>query len=67
MQRWSEYYKKHFELQDGMDSDSGEEWTMCAQTTETYVKPPNDVDIEMAIRKLKNRKATIWSNCSWID
>jgi len=32
---------------------------MCAQTTETYVKPPNDVDIEMAIRKLKNRKATI--------
>ena len=41
MQRWSEYYKKHFELQDGMDSDSGEQWIMCTQTVETYVKPPN--------------------------
>jgi hypothetical protein len=27
------------------------------QTAEPYVEPPNDVDIEMAIRKLQNRKA----------
>jgi len=32
---------------------------MCAQTAETYVKPPNDVDMEMAISKLKNGKATV--------
>jgi hypothetical protein len=31
---------------------------MCTQTVETYVKPPNDVDIEMAISKLKNVKTT---------
>jgi hypothetical protein len=31
---------------------------MCAQTTETYVKP-NDVDMEKAISKLKNEKATV--------
>jgi hypothetical protein len=30
LQRWSEYYEKHFELKDGKDRDSGEEWTMCA-------------------------------------
>jgi hypothetical protein len=24
LQLWSEYYEKHFELQDGTDSDSGE-------------------------------------------
>jgi hypothetical protein len=28
LQRWSEYCEKHFELQDGTDSGSGEEWTM---------------------------------------
>ena len=38
--------------------DSGEEWTMCVQTTEPYVEPPNDVDKEMAMSKLKNGKAT---------
>jgi hypothetical protein len=56
----SEYYVKHFELQDGTDSDNGEVWTMCVQTAESYVEPPNDddADIEMAIRKLQNRKAT---------
>jgi len=31
---------------------------MCVQTAEPYVEPPNDVDTEMATRKLKNRKAT---------
>jgi hypothetical protein len=25
LQRWSKYYEKHFELQDGTDCDSGEE------------------------------------------
>lgn len=54
----SEYCLKHFELQDGTDSDSGEVWTMCVQTAESYVEPPNDADIEMVIRKLQNRKAT---------
>jgi hypothetical protein len=39
----------HFELQAGTDNDSGEEWTMCVQTAEPYVGPPNDVDKEMAI------------------
>jgi len=28
--------------------ESGEEWTVCIQTTEPYVEPPNDVDKEMA-------------------
>ena len=46
------------ELQDGTDNDSGEQRTMCVQTAETYGEPPSDVDIEMAISKLKNRKAT---------
>ena len=27
LQTLSEYYEKHYELQDGMDNDSGEEWT----------------------------------------
>jgi hypothetical protein len=46
------------ELQDGTDNGSGEECTMCVKSAETYGEPPNDVDIEMAISKLKNRKAT---------
>jgi hypothetical protein len=25
LRRWSEYYEKHFKLQDGMDSGNGEE------------------------------------------
>ena len=41
-----------------MDSDSGEELTMCVQTAEPYGEPPNDVDVEMAISKLKNGKAS---------
>jgi hypothetical protein len=45
LQRWSEYYDKHFELQDGAGSGSGEEWTLCVQTAEPYVGPPNDVDM----------------------
>jgi hypothetical protein len=31
---------------------------MCVQTAEPYVEPPNDVDIEMAVSKLRNGKAT---------
>jgi len=46
------------ELQDGTDNDSGEDCTMCIKTAETYDEPPSNVDIEMAISKLKNRKAT---------
>jgi hypothetical protein len=42
-QRCLEYYEKHFELQDGTDSVSGEEGTMCVQTKELYFEPPNDV------------------------
>jgi len=57
-QRWPEYYERHFELQDGTDIDSAEEWTMCIQAAEPYVEPPNDVDIEMAGGKLKNGKAS---------
>jgi len=34
LQRWCEYCEKHFELQDGMGGDSGEELTMCIQTAE---------------------------------
>ena len=52
-----EYYEKLFELLDGMDNDSEEEWTMCVQTAESYVVPPNDVDKVLAISKLKNGKA----------
>ena len=45
-------------MQDGMDSDNGEEWTLCIQSAEQYVEPPNDIDIEMTAGKLKNKKAT---------
>jgi hypothetical protein len=38
--------------------DSGKEWTVCVQTTEPYVEPPNDADKEMVMSKLKNGKAT---------
>jgi len=33
-QRRYEYYEKQFELQDGTDNDSGEEWTTHVQTAE---------------------------------
>jgi hypothetical protein len=46
LQMCSEYYEKHFELQDARDSDSGEECTVCVQTAEPYVEPPYDVDRE---------------------
>jgi hypothetical protein len=49
LNRWFEYYEKHFELQDGKNNDSEEEWTMSLQTEEPNVEPPNDVDNEMAI------------------
>jgi len=55
LQKWSECYEKHFELEDGADNDGGEERTMYLQTAEPYVEPPNNVDIEMAISNLKNR------------
>jgi hypothetical protein len=29
-----------------MDDDNGEEWTMCVQTPELYVEPPNNVDMD---------------------
>jgi hypothetical protein len=51
---WTEYYEKHFDPQDGTNSDSGEEWTMYVQTAELYVEPPNDVDREMAISNLQS-------------
>jgi hypothetical protein len=38
LQRWSENYEKYFELQDGTDNDSGEEWTVCVQTAELYIE-----------------------------
>jgi len=53
LQRWYEYYEKHYELQDGTDNDRGEEWSMCAQTAE----PPKDIDIEREISKFKKRKS----------
>ena len=55
LQRWYEYYERHFALQDWMDSDGGEDWTMSVQIAEPYVEPPDDVDMEMAISNLKNR------------
>jgi hypothetical protein len=41
-----------------MDIDSGEELTMCVQTAEPHGEPPNDLDIEMVVSKLKNGEAT---------
>jgi hypothetical protein len=43
LQRWSEYYEKHCELQEGKGNNSAEEWTMWVQTAQPYVEPPNDV------------------------
>jgi len=37
-----------------MDNDRLKEWTMCIQTAGPYAEPANDVDIEIAISKLKN-------------
>jgi hypothetical protein len=56
LQRWSEYYDKNFELQDGADSSSGEEWTMCIQTAKPYAGTPNDVNMELEISKLNMEK-----------
>jgi hypothetical protein len=58
LQMWSEYYEKYFELEDGMDSNGVEEWTMCTQTAEPYAEPPNVVDMDLAVSKLKTGKAT---------
>jgi len=57
--RWSEYYEKHLQSQDGMDNDSGEEWTLCVQTEEPNVELPNGVDKGMAISKFKNGKRIV--------
>jgi len=46
LQRLSEYYERHFALQDEMDSDGGEDLTMSIQIAEPYVEPPNDVNME---------------------
>jgi len=32
---------------------------MSVHTAEPYVEPPNDADIEMALKKLQNLKATV--------
>jgi hypothetical protein len=45
-------------LQGGTGNDSEEEWIMYVQTAEPYTVPPNYVDTEMSISKLKNGKAT---------
>jgi len=58
LQRWSEYNKKHFELQDGKYNDSGKKLKMSIQTAEPYVEQPKDADPEMAINKFKNGKTT---------
>jgi hypothetical protein len=47
-QRWCEYYEKHFELERGMGSNSGEDLTTCVQTVKPYVEPSNEVDKEIA-------------------
>ena len=52
LQRWSEYYEKHFELRGGTDNDGGEERTMCVGTAEQRVEPQNDADLELAINKV---------------
>jgi hypothetical protein len=57
LQRWSEYYEKDFELQNGIDNDCGKEWTMCVQMVEHYIEPPGDIDRNMSVSKLKNGKA----------
>jgi hypothetical protein len=45
-------------LQGGTGNDGEEEWIMYVQTAEPYTVPPNYVDIEMSVSKLKNGKAT---------
>ena len=42
LQKLSEYYQKHFELQDGRESDDDKEWTKCVQTAEPYFEPQNN-------------------------
>lgn len=54
LQSWSEYYEKHFQLQDRTDNHSGEEWTMWVQTAEPYAA----VGTYLSISTLKNGKAT---------
>ena len=50
--------EKQFDLQDGTDNDSAEEWTIYVPTAQLYGEPQNGVDTEMAINQLKSGKAT---------
>ena len=65
LQMWSEYYEKHFELQDGMDNDSGEEWTRSIQTPEQYVEPKNERTQEghlwTHLKNMGERDYTTWA------
>jgi hypothetical protein len=58
MRSSSECYEGLFELQERTDSNIGEEQTMCIQTAESHIEPPNGVDTEIAISKLICRNAT---------
>lgn len=58
LQRWSEYFEKTFESQDGLDGDSVVVQTICIQTAEPYVERPHDEETEIAISKLKYGKET---------
>jgi hypothetical protein len=54
--RWSEYYEKQFESQDGMENVTVEKSGRCACTlkNQPYVERPNDVDRGIAVSKLEN-------------
>jgi len=43
-------------LQGGTGNNGEEEGIMCIQTAEPYIVPPNYVDAEMSISKLKMEK-----------
>ena len=57
MERWSEYYKEHPEYQSG--NLEGNEGTLIHfQNVQEFIEPPSSVDLELAINKLKNGKAS---------
>ena len=57
--RWSEYFLEHFKLNKGNGNGQSmqERGKDQLQTAELYIKPPDEIDVEMAIDKLKQNKA----------
>ena len=61
MKVWEKYYEQHFKDEDRCkENENGREgynYEYILSTAEPNVDPPDEIDIDMAINKLKNNKA----------